>query len=51
MAHLLAKKELLTLDMLVDVLGPSPHVDMDKLAFEDDNFLPPGLASWNQDQD
>jgi len=47
-AKLLAEKELLTLDMLVDILGPSPYVDMDKLNFEDANFLPPGLESWNQ---
>jgi len=48
-AQLLAKKDLLTLDMLVDVLGPSPHIDMDKLTLEDADFLPPGLAAWNED--
>lgn len=41
-------KDLVTLDMLVDVLGPSPHIDLEKLALADADFLPAGMKSWNK---
>jgi len=47
-AQLLMKKDLLTLDMLVDVLGPSPHMDLEKLKLEDNDFLPAGMKDWNK---
>jgi len=49
-AQLLTQKNLLTLDMLVDVLGPSPHVDLDKLKLEDADFLPAGMKGWNKNE-
>lgn len=34
--------------MLVDILGPSPHTDMERLKLEDEDFLPAGMKDWNK---
>lgn len=46
-ANELIAKDIVGLEVLEKILGPSPFIDMAKLTASDEDFLPVGLQQWN----